>query len=152
MDVQIAFDNLSKRFDMALAGADLSTDTGLATAVIISLFTDRRADAGDQIPDGTADRRGWWGDTYADEPGDRIGSKLWLLGREKQLAVTARRAEAFAREALQWLIEDGVARRVGVVAEWSAPGVLGLAIEIERPDGTPLTFRFSNLWEAMHAL
>ena len=152
MDVQVSFNDISKRFDLALSGADLAKDDGLQTAVVMSLFIDRRANAGDSIPDGSDDRRGWWGDTYADDQGDMIGSRLWLLVREKQLPETARRAETYATEALQWLIEDGVARAVSVIAEWVSSGILGLAVTITRPDGTPLTFRFSNLWEAMHAV
>lgn len=45
---------------LQLNGADLLTDNSLLTAVIISLFTDRRALDSDEIPDGTRDRRGWW--------------------------------------------------------------------------------------------
>lgn len=152
MDVQIAFDDLLKVFDISLSGADLSTDAGLETAVIVSLFSDRKADKDDALPDNTYDRRGWWADAYADEPGDRIGSKLWLLSRDKQMPAVARRAEALAREALQWLIDDGIAASVTVSAEWVSMSILGLRVEIRRPDQMPLTFKFSNLWEAMHAV
>lgn len=37
---------------LQLNGADLLTDNSLLTAVIISLFTDRRALDSDEIPDG----------------------------------------------------------------------------------------------------
>jgi len=152
MDIRISPSALTKYFDCGLDGADLATDSGLETAVVISLFTDRRAEDTDQIPDGTADRRGWWGDSFADDGGDRIGSRLWLLGREKQLPSVAKRAETYAKEALQWLIDDGISSRVTVVAEFVRTGVLGLSVEILRPVGTPLTFRFSNLWEAMYGV
>lgn len=124
------------RFDMAMEGADLAGDDGLETAVVISLFTDRRAEADDTIPDGSGDRRGWWGDGWSETEGDRIGSRLWLLAREKELPVVARRAEEYAEEALAWLLAEGVARAVRVTAEQVRRGVLGLTIVIERPDGT----------------
>ncbi|EOM5101013.1 phage GP46 family protein [Escherichia coli] len=68
---------------LQLNGADLLTDNSLLTAVIISLFTDRRALDSDEIPDGTRDRRGWWGDSFRERP---VGSRLWLLSREKTLS------------------------------------------------------------------
>lgn len=152
MDLQLAFNAASKQFDLALAGADLATEAGLQAAVVLSLFTDRLAEPGDVLPDATTDRRGWWGDSFTDQAGDRIGSKLWLLGREKQLPSVARRAESYAREALQWLIDDGIATRLNVTAEFIASGAMGLQVEIVRPAGTPLIYRFSTLWETPHAL
>jgi len=149
MDVQIAFNGTF--FDLALTGGDLAGDEGLRTAVAMSLFSDRRAGAGDEIPDGGGPR-GWWGDTYPDRSGDRIGSRLWLLARAKQTSATARRAEHYAREALQWLVEDGLARRVGVTAEWIDMGVLALAVKIERPDGASIDFKFYDLWEGTYAV
>ena len=139
-------------FDMALASGSLAVDDGLRTAVIVSLFTDRLAAAGDILPDNSGDRRGWWADSYADAANDLIGSRLWLLGREKQLPATARKAETYAAESLQWLLDDGIASAVRVAAEWLGMGVLAMAVEIERPDGTSLTFRFDNLWEALNAV
>ena len=111
-------------FDLWLTGGSLVTDEGLRTAVIVSLFSERRAEPADALPDGSSDRRGWWGDAYAAAEGDRIGSRLWLLGREKDLAAVARRAEEYARESLAWFLEDGIARAVTVAAD-VAGGLLG---------------------------
>ncbi|MEE9357459.1 phage GP46 family protein [Candidatus Vondammii sp. HM_W22] len=133
-------------FDLALNGADLATDDSLQTAVIISLFTDRRAETDDTIPDGTDNRRGWWTDTLADIEGDRIGSRLWLLAREKQLPDVLARAKEYAEEALQWLIDDGVASAVSVLATSAGSGWLNLHIKITRPQGDS-EYRFNTLWE-----
>lgn len=132
------------RFDLVLNGGDLVIDAGLETAVVLSLFTDRRAQTDDEIPDGTDDRRGWWADTFSDVEGDRIGSRLWLLAREKDTASTLERAREFAEEALDWMIEDGVAKNLTVVSERVRPGVLGLAVSIERAAGG----RWDTVWEA----
>ncbi|WP_200894101.1 phage GP46 family protein [Xanthomonas sp. MUS 060] len=51
----------------------------LVRAVLISLFTWRRANADDTLPDPRGFRMGWWGDTYPVVANDRIGSRLWLL-------------------------------------------------------------------------
>jgi phage gp46-like protein len=147
MDVQLAFNG--RFFDLFLAGGDLAKDNGLAAAVAVSLFTDAHVDAA-EIPEGTVDRRGWWGDAYAEAAGDRVGSKLWLLGRSKQTASVARDAETYARQALSWLVTDGIAKAVTAAAAWTAPGVLALSIGITRPDGTTVEAKYDNLWEALN--
>lgn len=134
--------------DWRLAGPSLEDDDGLETAVVLSLFTDRLADDGEGSVDATA-RRGWWGDAYADESGDLIGSRLWLLAREKRTPAVLGRAELYAREALQWLVTDGVARSVTVAAEASgqAGEVLGLAVTITRSAAPVVQFRFEAFWK-----
>lgn len=131
------------RFDIALDGPDLATDEGLQTAVTLSLFTDRRAEADDDIPDGSNDRRGWWADAWPQVEGDQWGSRQWLLYREKDLPSVLQRAQAYAEEALAWMLEDGVARAVNVRAERVRRAMLGIHIEIEKPDGG----RFAGVWE-----
>lgn len=128
-----------------LAGPGFEEDDGLETAVIISLFTDRRAEIDDQISGDN--RRGWWGDLLTEVEGDRIGSRLWLLAREKQLPNVLSKAREYAEEALQWLIEDGIASAVGVEAEIIRTGVLGLAIEIVRTGAPPVKYRFEAFWK-----
>lgn len=130
------------------SGAALAEDDGLETAVIISLFTDRRAADDDVLPDqASADRRGWWGDAYAEVSGDQIGSRLWLLRREKQTPQVLERARQYAAEALQWLVDDGVARAVDVTAEWLNAGAMGLVIEIARAGAPVARFRFDSFWK-----
>lgn len=133
--------------DLALDGNDLQLDDGLTTAILISLFSDRRARADDVLPDATSERRGWWADAWPQVEGDRIGSRLWLLGREKELAEPLRRARTYAEEALAWLIDDGIASRVEVVPSVPRRGVLGLAIAVQRADGSRENHQFDILWE-----
>lgn len=142
--------------DQTIVIDGLATDVGLQSAdplvraVIISLFTWRRANADDVLP-GT-DRMGWWGDGYATVLGDRIGSRLWLLSRAKLTAQTISDAEDYAREALQWLIDDGVATAVDVLAERMGLTGLALACTITRTDGVVTDLRFDNVWESFRAL
>ena len=135
--------------DLALLGPTLAEDKGLRTAVILSLFLDRRAAVDDVLPDGSGDVRGWWADAWPEVIGDHIGSRLWLLSREKQLQSVVLRAKEYAEEALEWLVTDGVARTVTVTAEIVGPGTLGLGIEIERPTGEAIKYSFNALWEAI---
>lgn len=138
--------------DLDLGDDGSAIDEGLYTAVIISLFSDRRAEADDDLSDASGDRRGWWGDIYPDSDGDLIGSRLWLLSREKQIHSVVQRAEQYAAQALQWLIDDGIADRVEVTGSNLADGVLALVIQIYRPDGDIVDYRFDNLWEALNGV
>lgn len=136
--------------DWARAGQALDETNDLETSVILSLFTDRRAAADDPIPDGTADRRGWWADLDGDDihAVPLVGSRLWLLDREKQTEETRQRAIVYASEALQWLVDNGVAERVLIEAEWTAPGFLGLRVVIVRGETRDLDLRFGWAWDA----
>jgi len=129
--------------DLAVDAGGIATDNTLATAVLLSLFTDRRARADDALPSGDNDRRGWIGDALSSVDGDLFGSRLWLLRRAKQTEETRRRAEEYAREALTWLIDENVATEVRVSAVWRARGWLGLAIAIELRQGGVGNFEFS---------
>lgn len=128
-------------------GDDFLTDAGLETAVIISLFTDLRAGENDELPATETDRRGWWGNTLQDDD-DHIGSKLWLLRREKQLASVVVRAEEYARTALRWMSRDGVAKRVEVTGSIPRTGWLLLDIKIHRPDNTLFQGKYEYNWES----
>jgi phage gp46-like protein len=135
--------------DLNMSGADLATGNDLQTAVLVSLFTDRRALSDDRLPDPNESKRGWWADSVSEIVGDKIGSRMWLLHREKQTPETLNRAKEYAQEALNWLIEDGISNRVQVDAEWIRMGVLGLRIMIERPAESPVTFRFNYVWDQL---
>jgi len=103
----------------------LRTSNKLARAVVISLFTWRQAGPDDVLPSPGL-LTGWWGDAFADVPGDAIGSRLYLLGRAKLLPSTPASAVAYAKEALAWLVADGIATAVDVQAERS--GTTGLRL------------------------
>lgn len=130
-----------------VSGPGLAEDDGLSTAICISLFTDRRADPDDVLPDNSDDRRGWWGDAFPDVAGDLIGSRLWLLSREKQLQEALDRAREYAEEALAWMVEDGVADQVIVTAEKAREGMIGLTVQVYRPTGTPARYRYEHFWK-----
>ncbi|TKA91802.1 hypothetical protein FAZ79_00410 [Guyparkeria sp. SB14A] len=136
-DLALTFGSEGRDFDVIQQDADLATEDGLRSAVLVSLFTDRRAAEDDALPDGTDDRRGSWQDSYLDRQNDRQGSRLWLLKRAKQTAENATRAREYAEEALAWLVEDGVATAVRAQAEWVRRGVLQLTVRITLPDGSP---------------
>lgn len=133
--------------DLVMDGQDLAVDEGLETAVLVSLFTDARA-AGEELPPGHTDNRGWWGDIAAQTDGDEYGSKLWLLAREKSLNSVAVRAEEYARQALQWMLDDGVVSGVEVRAEIQGKDRLGIEIQLRREGGGDLSLRYAYNWQS----
>ena len=59
--------------DMIIENGDLKPEKGLETAILITLFSDKRA-TDDQLPDAITGKRGWWGATIAEMASDQIGS------------------------------------------------------------------------------
>lgn len=137
--------------DIVVDGFDVARDDGLETSVNISLFTDRRASP-DLIPAELPkdDLRGWWGD-LGNQPGDETGSLLWLLKREKQIANTLSRAKQYCRDALKWMIDDKVATRIEVATSYIATGWMQITIDIYRPTGESVRYRYNYEWAAQAA-
>jgi phage gp46-like protein len=145
-DIRVIWDNTQALGDWGLATGDVETGQDLETACLVSLFTDRAATP-DFIPtDGTTDRRGWWADTYTDRP---LGSNLWQLERAKKTRDTLGLARRYALDALQWLIDDGVARSILCNTGWLGPNMLGIAVAIIKPDGTASRFMFGWAWTGL---
>ncbi len=91
----------------------------LATAVILSLFTDRRAGRDDPLPARETNRRGWVGEEFmGDAQAEGWGSGLWLCAAGKSVVDVLERARFAAHEALAWLVRDGIASHITVTAEW----------------------------------
>jgi phage gp46-like protein len=141
--------------DLSISRNDLVAEDGLRTATILSLFVDRRADDGDVLPGGQTDRRGWWADAIPVVEGDKIGSRLWLLARAKRTTEFLRRAEEYAREALEWLLTDKIVESIEVAAEFLSDSVrgdgYGLTVKLTRPKADPVTYRFGRAWTAEEA-
>lgn len=125
------------------------TDWAWRRATEISLFTWRRASTDDPLDD--AQRFGWWGDSFPTQANDRIGSRLWLLRRRTLTADTERDAQAFAREALAWMLEDGRVTAVGVT---TTRGVdrLAMRVVLTLRDGRTIDVPFENLWVVINAV
>lgn len=128
----------------------LDSSDGLASAVIISLFTDRRAPEGWR-PD-VVDRRGWWGDGVAEEGASLqpIGSHLWLLRNESVTAENIKLARLYAEEALSWMVREGVVASVSVESGAIENPRRGVWIDVSlfAKDGTKsFSERYSRFWD-----
>ncbi len=140
-------------WSIALASGDFTVSQGglscsqsgaddLRTAVLVSLFTDRRVPADYKFASSDTDPRGWWADTYT---GDLIGSRLWTLNRAKSTDNSVLQlAKTYCIEALQWLLDDDIAASVTVQTSWINASALGLLVTIVKPSGQ--TFGFAYTW------
>ena len=102
-------------------GADLLAEDGLDTAILMSLFTDARVRE-DELPPGHTWRRGWWGDDVEDEPDITGSQSCGCCAASKATQEVLVRARGYIREALAWMIRDGVAVSLNVDTNYSAPG------------------------------
>jgi phage gp46-like protein len=138
-DIAVAYDPTLRRCDLVFSGRDFALETTPLSAMLISAGTDRRARADDALPDAFTEldiagpsslrgRRGWAGDAF-DVAGRLIGSRLWLLSREKATEATRRRAEQIAAEAVAWL-HDERGYKVEVAVRWVARAALGVRLRV----------------------
>jgi phage gp46-like protein len=141
--------------DLFVQANDLAASDDLVAGVFLSLFTNRRAEPGDVLPDGESDPQGYWGDLFPTVAGDKFGSRLWLLRRAKPSQDTLDRATQYAREALQWMLDDLLAERVDVSAEQVKltphDRVLLLTVTIYRPKSAPVRYRYNYNWQSQEA-
>lgn len=124
--------------------------TALTRSVLISLFTWRRASSDDALDD--TERFGWWGDSFPTVADDRIGSRLWLLRRVKLTRQTQLDAEFYAREALQWLIDDGHCSAIEIHSEALDAQRLNLRTQLLLADGERLDLNPDNSWQVIYAV
>jgi phage gp46-like protein len=126
--------------ELLIQDGDLAIDRGLSSAVLLSIFVDRRATADDLIPP-EEDPRGW----PLEPADDRWGSKFWLLERAKATTENLALARASALEALAWLVEDEIAESVDVRVELAERERLYVEIDVVRGKAR----RWPQVWESV---
>lgn len=151
MSVSIVFD-MMKNTGIIIEGGSVNGNT-VSALVLISLFTDSRAEESDTLPDASNDLRGWPGDTFYDAP---WGSKLWLLYREKLTTDVRNLAVKYAEDALAWMLVDSgngqMAKNVVVTGSIPRFQTLALNIDITKPDDEVISLTVSKRWEAQRAV
>jgi phage gp46-like protein len=134
--------------DLQLNKGDLLREEGLTTAVLISLFTDARADEDDEIDDKN-DKRGWWADAVEGII-PITGSKLWQYERSKTTQIVLVKIKKAIEDALQWMIDDNVAEKIDINLErFGIKGNdrLGLDLKIYQTDKNITALKFDDLWK-----
>jgi phage gp46-like protein len=131
-DILVSWDVAGTRADWVLVEGGLAAGNPIISQILISVFSDRLAATDDEIPGGTGNPRGWWGDAGEDRP---IGSRMWLLRRAKQTQETLQRAFDYLAEALQWMIDDKVVTKFEIAVKWVRQSFLGAVIVAHLPGG-----------------
>lgn len=101
-------------FDLELDpnNGDLLTTNSFDTAIKMSLFCERRANAAEQpVPEL---RRGWIGNEANEVAGFEMGSKLWLLMQSRLTQNILNEAIDYTRQCLQWFIDDRLLKSLDV--------------------------------------
>lgn len=135
------------------APGDFRAEQGLATQVLICLMTDRRVEPS-ELPEGV-ENRGWPGDAFDTESGETpLGSKLWLLRRSAIGDMTATKAEAWIREALQPLIDQKAVVSVDVdITVDRARNRMDYVVSLYGRDGRKVyDNNFTYLWDQLNGV
>lgn len=128
----------------------MSREALLRRSVTISLFTWRRAGPDDAVDD--SDRKGWWGDCVPTVAGDQVGSRLWLLARRTLVAQTLQDAQAYAEEALAWLLDDQIVTAVAVTVERQGNDRMNLQVKLTEQSGETIELDFADTWELINGV
>lgn len=107
---------------------DLKGSNSIDTAVLMSIFTDKRATSSEIQEAGQ--RRGWFGNLFNDDITYEVGSKLWIhsnQGRFDNDILNDLNDKAL--NALNWMIEDNVASEINVSSELSSNNTIKLNIK-----------------------
>ena len=122
--------------DLVIMDGQPEMDPGLQNAVYISLFT----------------RTGWWGNGVATDDAERVGSSFEEIQSRTLTNATRLDAEELARQALAWMVTEGLAQSISVSGSIPRLGVLGLAVTIQQPnEAGAVTVRYSINWAELSA-
>ncbi len=141
------YDKSTGEFDLSILNWDFETDDGLESAILISLFSEARVGV-DELREGETELKGFWADQIVPSEERSTGSKLWLLDRGKATDEALEQARDYCIEALQWLVDDGIASSVDAEATYLARrrDTMQIEIQITRPDSSELNFKFDYVW------
>jgi len=114
--------------DILLQNGQPVMEQGLSTAVYITLFS------GD-----------WWANAVSEEA-EKLGSELETVFSRTLSNQTRLDAEEYARQALKWMLDSGIAVSIEVEATILAGGTLGLSVRITQPDETVEELRYQVNW------
>ncbi len=130
-------------YDIAIGfDGDIATADAFDTAITVSLLTDARADPSVVLE--SHRRRGWVGNEST--PGFEIGSLLWTFDQVRFTTGVGNAIADVARDALQWLVDDGHAVKIvsgQVILDGDTVRLEGI---IERANSRVTKLSF-DLWE-----
>lgn len=119
------------------SNTDLQTGKDLKTAILVSLFSDSRANPEELLLD--EDPRGWWSRD--------LGSLLWLLARQKATLQNLEKGIQYIKDALNWLIVQNIAKSIDVTGTIENRSKFNFIITIKKSND----YRFQYLWENINS-
>jgi phage gp46-like protein len=119
------------------SNSDLQTGKDLKTAILVSLFSDSRANPEELLLD--EDPRGWWSRD--------LGSLLWLLARQKATLQNLEKGIQYIKDALNWLIVQNIAKSIDVTGTIENRSKFNFIITIKKSND----YRFQYLWENINS-
>ncbi len=123
---------------------DLKATDSIDTALLMSLFTDKRADSSEIREAGQ--RRGWFGDLFNDDPNYKTGSKIWLhIDQGIVDEGTLSNINDKALNSLNWMIEDSIVDDIKIFS--SIKSNTEIEIKIQFFIGDNVIERNFILWE-----
>ena len=142
-DIRLVFDQTNQTWDwpnpIELCAVALNTDD-IRSAVFNSLLS-----YGQTAPDVAGEPYGVWFDLYeSEDTGSRL--HLLLLGTFNNAVSLTKK---YARDSLQWMINDGVVDHFDISANVIGPAAVGLQITAYAPTlKVPEVFNYSLSWTA----
>jgi phage gp46-like protein len=142
-DIALVVDDYGN-FDIDISDSGEVREYGFDTAIYVSLFTDARATAAQiALPQY---RRGWVGNIVSPVNGRQLGGMLWLIDQRRLNQSTLNAAIDYARKALAWIVDDGLAQKIDVTGEIVPRQGVALDITITSINGS-IDNRYYRLWE-----
>jgi len=114
--------------DISFVNGDIETTRNLDTAVLLSIFCERRADSS-EVPIAKY-RRGWIGNILMFDSLDEMGSKLWLLYQARATQNNLNRAKKFITDALEWMTKTGKIRNAIINVNYLANNAMNINIKL----------------------
>lgn len=128
-------------FDFVIEDGDLVVTDGLESAIVVSLFSDRRADESEV--GNPRHRRGWIGDLVSGEPQDRHGSGLWLYEQRRLTDAVATGVRVEAEQAMDWMVEeDFITYASGEVLKIPSQRQINLVMTLHFLDGSETSYAY----------
>ena len=132
-------------FDLEMKGGDLVLSDSLQMSVTLSLLCWCRNETYDGAAILDPSIGGWWADALNEIP---LGSRLWTQFRKRLTDVTIGNAIQLVKEALAWMVTDGVAKEVNVSASISGKTSASFVVQVVKPTGDTEQFKYETNWEA----
>lgn len=145
-DVLLVLNPKDGIFDLEADGnGDLKLTGGFESAILCSLFSDRRA-AADEVAD-PMKRRGWIGNLLASIPNDNFGSGFWLYEQARGTQAVCNGMKDEALKALQWLLDDDLVKAISASVSY-IPAKRRMILDIAATDALGrITRRSYEIWQ-----